>query len=113
MPEALLSRTDLRELGWPRRAVDGIFRELDVVVVPGFSRPSCGQLTISRWWSARRTGTIVSGLECLPEAEVIPFKQPPAIAPLVRGGLLHWQWARRSSRLDSPAASAFAVNAAC
>ena len=32
MPEALLSRTDLRELGSPRRAVDAIVRELDVVV---------------------------------------------------------------------------------
>jgi hypothetical protein len=33
-----LSRTDLRELGRPRRAVDAIFREFDAVV-SGFSRP--------------------------------------------------------------------------
>lgn len=39
MPGALLSRTDVRELGWPRRAVDAIFRELHVVVLPGYSRP--------------------------------------------------------------------------
>jgi hypothetical protein len=39
MPEALLSRTDLSELGLPRRGVDAIFRELDVVVLPGYSRP--------------------------------------------------------------------------
>ena len=39
MPEALLSRTDLALLGLPRRAVDAIFRELDVVVLPGYSRP--------------------------------------------------------------------------
>lgn len=39
LPEALLSRTDLRELGLPRRAVDAVFLELDVVVLPGFSRP--------------------------------------------------------------------------
>ena len=39
MPEALLSRTDLAELGLPRRGVDAVFRELDVVVLPGFSRP--------------------------------------------------------------------------
>jgi hypothetical protein len=39
MPAALLSRTDLAELGLPRRGVDAVFRELDVVVLPGFSRP--------------------------------------------------------------------------
>ena len=39
MPAALLSRTDLRELGLPRRAVDAVFRELSVVVLPGYSRP--------------------------------------------------------------------------
>ena len=36
---AVLSRTDLRELGWERRAVDAIFRALPVTVVPGYSRP--------------------------------------------------------------------------
>jgi hypothetical protein len=36
---ALLSRTDLRELGLERRAVDAVFRELDVIVLPGYSRP--------------------------------------------------------------------------
>jgi hypothetical protein len=39
MPEALLSRTDLAALGLPRRAVDAAFRALDVVVLPGYSRP--------------------------------------------------------------------------
>lgn len=38
-PDGVLSRTDLRALGWERRAVDAIFRQLDVVVVPGYSRP--------------------------------------------------------------------------
>jgi hypothetical protein len=37
-PGALLTRTDLRTLGWGRRAVDAIFRELDVVFLPGYSR---------------------------------------------------------------------------
>lgn len=37
-PEAVLSRSDLRALGWERRAVDAIFRELDVVFVPGYTR---------------------------------------------------------------------------
>lgn len=37
--EALLSRTDLAELGLPRRGVDAVFRALDVVVLPGYSRP--------------------------------------------------------------------------
>ena len=38
-PDALLSRGDLRELGLERRAVDAVFRELPVVVLPGYSRP--------------------------------------------------------------------------
>lgn len=38
-PHAMLSRTDLRELGLERRAVDSVFRTLPVVVLPGYSRP--------------------------------------------------------------------------
>ena len=38
-PEALLSRSHLRELGLERRAVDAVFRALPVVVLPGYSRP--------------------------------------------------------------------------
>lgn len=38
-PDALLSRTDLRSLGFERRAIDSIFRALDVIVLPGYSRP--------------------------------------------------------------------------
>ena len=38
-PEALLTRTDLRNLGLQRRAVDAVFRALPVVVFPGYSRP--------------------------------------------------------------------------
>jgi hypothetical protein len=34
-----LTRTDLRELGMPRGAVDSVFRALDVVLLPGYSRP--------------------------------------------------------------------------
>jgi len=37
-PGGMLSRSDLRALGWERRAVDAIFRELDVVFLPGYSR---------------------------------------------------------------------------
>lgn len=37
-PGAVLSRSDLRELGWERRAIDAIFRELDVVFLPGYAR---------------------------------------------------------------------------
>jgi hypothetical protein len=36
---ALLSRTDLAKLGWPRRGIDAIYRQLPVVAVPGFARP--------------------------------------------------------------------------
>ncbi len=39
MPEALLTRTHLRELGLERRAVDAVFRALPVVALPGYSRP--------------------------------------------------------------------------
>jgi hypothetical protein len=38
-PEALLTRSDLRELGLERRAVDAVFRALPVVAIPGYSRP--------------------------------------------------------------------------
>lgn len=38
-PEALLTRTDLRQLGLERRAIDAIFRALPVVALPGYSRP--------------------------------------------------------------------------
>lgn len=38
-PEAMLTSSHLRELGLGRRAIDAVFRELDVVVLPGYSRP--------------------------------------------------------------------------
>jgi hypothetical protein len=38
-PGALLSRSDLRALGLNRRAVDAVFRECPVVVLPGYGRP--------------------------------------------------------------------------
>jgi hypothetical protein len=38
-PAAVLSRTDLRKLGFERRAVDAIFRACPVVSIPGCSRP--------------------------------------------------------------------------
>jgi hypothetical protein len=38
-PGALLTRTDLRDLGLERRAVDAVFRECPIVVLPGYSRP--------------------------------------------------------------------------
>jgi hypothetical protein len=38
-PHAVLTRTDLRELGWERRAVDAIMLHCPTVHVPGYSRP--------------------------------------------------------------------------
>jgi hypothetical protein len=35
---AVLYRTDLRMLGWNRRAVDAIFRECPNIVIEGYSR---------------------------------------------------------------------------
>jgi hypothetical protein len=39
VPNAVLSRTDLAQLGYERRAVDAIFRACPVVSLPGYSRP--------------------------------------------------------------------------
>jgi hypothetical protein len=38
-PGRLLSRSDLRELGLERRAIDAVFRALPVVRLPGYARP--------------------------------------------------------------------------
>jgi hypothetical protein len=38
-PDAVLSRGDLRELGYERRAVDAICRACPSIVLPGYSRP--------------------------------------------------------------------------
>ena len=38
-PRAFLTRTDLRELGLDRRAVDAVFRALPIVQLPGYRRP--------------------------------------------------------------------------
>jgi hypothetical protein len=38
-PGALLMRSDLRELGLERRAIDAVFRECPVIELPGYSRP--------------------------------------------------------------------------
>jgi hypothetical protein len=38
-PEALLTRSHLRELGLERRAIDAVFRNLPAVVLPGYARP--------------------------------------------------------------------------
>jgi hypothetical protein len=38
-PNAVLTRGDLRELGYERRAVDAIFRACPIVSLPDYSRP--------------------------------------------------------------------------
>ncbi len=38
-PDAVLTRSDFRDLDWERRAVDAIVRGCPVVAVPGYSRP--------------------------------------------------------------------------
>lgn len=38
-PNGVLSRTDLGELGWPRRGVDAVMRGCPNVYLPGYSRP--------------------------------------------------------------------------
>jgi hypothetical protein len=39
IPDAVLSRTDLRDLGYGRQAVDRIFRACAVIVPPGSRKP--------------------------------------------------------------------------
>ena len=38
-PDALLTRSHLRELGLERRAIDAVFKAVPNVLVPGYSRP--------------------------------------------------------------------------
>lgn len=38
-PDALLTRSHLRELGLDRRAIDAVFRHLPVIKLPDYSRP--------------------------------------------------------------------------
>jgi hypothetical protein len=38
-PDAVLTRSDLTELGYERRAVDAVFRACPVVILPGYTRP--------------------------------------------------------------------------
>ncbi len=52
VPDALLSRSDLRELGLEQRAVNAVFRACPVVVIAGYSRPPIG-VEDSRCWIAR------------------------------------------------------------
>lgn len=37
-PDSVLTRSDLAQLGWPRRAIDAIYKGCPVIAVPGFSR---------------------------------------------------------------------------
>jgi hypothetical protein len=37
--DAVLNRSDLRELGYERRAVDAIFAGCPVIALPGYARP--------------------------------------------------------------------------
>ena len=37
--EGVLTRTDLRDLGWERRGVDAIFGSAPVIALPGYARP--------------------------------------------------------------------------
>jgi hypothetical protein len=47
-PDAVLSRSDLRELGYERRAVDAIFRSCPVVALHGLHPPACPRRRLSR-----------------------------------------------------------------
>jgi hypothetical protein len=48
-PDAVLTRTDLRELGYERRAVDAVFRACPVEVWPGYSRPMIRVADFLEW----------------------------------------------------------------
>jgi hypothetical protein len=38
-PDAVLTRRNLADLGWPRRGIDAIFRMCPTVALPGYSKP--------------------------------------------------------------------------
>ena len=38
-PDAVLTRSDLRDLGYERRAIDAIYRECPVEKWPGYAKP--------------------------------------------------------------------------
>ena len=48
-PDAVLSRTDLRELGYGRRAIDAIFRALPIQAWPGYARPMIRVADFLEW----------------------------------------------------------------
>lgn len=48
-PNAVLYRTDLRALGYERRAIDAILRALPIHVVPGYTRPHVLVRDFLRW----------------------------------------------------------------
>lgn len=48
-PDAVLTRTDLAELGYERRAVDAIFRACPVESWPGYSRPMIRVADFLEW----------------------------------------------------------------
>ena len=48
-PEAVLTRSDLAELGYERRAVDAIFRACPVECWPGYTRPMIRVADFLEW----------------------------------------------------------------
>jgi hypothetical protein len=38
-PEGVLTRSDLRDLGWERRGIDAIFGNVPVIALPDYARP--------------------------------------------------------------------------
>jgi hypothetical protein len=48
-PDAVLTRGDLAELGYERRAVDAIFRACPVEAWPGYSRPMIRVADFLEW----------------------------------------------------------------
>jgi hypothetical protein len=48
-PDAVLTRSNLRELGYERRAVDAIFRACPVEAWPGYSKPMIRVADFLEW----------------------------------------------------------------
>jgi len=48
-PDAVLTRTDLAELGYPRGAIDTIFRTVPVESWPGYTRPMIRVADFLKW----------------------------------------------------------------
>lgn len=59
LDDAVLSSTDLRALGYPRRAIDAIWRNVETQHIPGYSRPLIRVADLRRYLAACADRSVV------------------------------------------------------